>query len=105
MVILWTNSIPFQNIEILYDANDHKKELWPLHLQTTLKVKLRLYFIQQQFIKNLLHVETKLVLHEAYSLVERQSLITSENFHCVKAMKDRNMGLRQTFNRIFDRII
>lgn len=74
MVILWTNSIPFQNIEILHDANDHKEQLWLLYLQTTLKVKLRLYFIQQQFIKNLLHVETKLVLHEAYSLVGRQSL-------------------------------
>lgn len=74
MVILWTDSIPFQNTEILYDANDHKKELWLLHLQTTLKVKLRLYIIQQQFIKDLLHVETKLVFHEAYSLVGKQSL-------------------------------
>lgn len=74
MVILWTNPIPFQNIEILCDANYHKEELWLLHSQTTLRVKLRLYFIQQKFIKNLLHVETKPVLHEAYSLVGRQSL-------------------------------
>jgi len=74
VILMTPYLIPLQNTEILHASNYHREELWLLHSQSTLKVNLRLYFIQQKCIKNLLHVETKALLHEAYNLVGRQSL-------------------------------